>query len=285
MSPWSRTPTKTGPETAAPPLAVPAELAEDIQGPVRVTRAEAEHQPELRAAGESGHASGWLAAPLVGRNTHRLGVIQLLDKTADDFTEDDEALLAQLAQIATVAIENARLYEELRRKDQRKDEFLAMLAHELRNPLAAIRNAVALGSDQASAADIEWAMEVINRQMRHLSRLIDDLLDVSRITQGKVQLRKEPVDAAAILGVAVETVRPLMEERQHELTVALRPGTLQMEADPTRLEQIVVNLLANAARYTDKGGEISHCAPGTRTIKSSSACATTVWVSRPRSCH
>ncbi len=248
---------KDRPEVAAPPLAIPEGLVEDIHGPVRVTRTEAEHRPELRTAGEAGRAGGWLAAPLVGRNTQRLGVIQLLDKTADDFTEDDEALLAQLAQIATVAIENARLYEELRRKDQRKDEFLAMLAHELRNPLAAIRNAVALGSDQASAADIEWSMEVINRQMRQLSRLIDDLLDVSRITQGKVQLRKEPIDAAAVLGSAVETVRPLMEERQHELTVALRPGTLQLEADPTRLEQIVVNLLANAARYTEKGGEIS----------------------------
>ena len=93
--------------------------------------------------------------------------------------------------------------------------------------------------------------------MRQRSRLIDDLLDVSRITQGKGQLRKEPLDAAAILNSAVETVRPIMEERQHELTVALRPGTLQLEADPTRLEQIIVNLLANAAKYTEKGGEIS----------------------------
>ena len=242
---------KDQPEVPTPPTAVASLLLEDFQGPVRVTRAEAEGQPSLRAAG------GWLATPLIGRNTRRLGVIQLLDKSVDDFTEDDEALLAQLAQIATVAIENARLYEELRRKDQRKDEFLAMLAHELRNPLAAIRNAVALGSDPTDAAEIEWAMEVINRQMRQLSRLIDDLLDMSRITQGKVQLRKEPLDAAAILNSAVETVRPLMEERQHELTVALRPGTLQLEADPTRLEQIVVNLLANAAKYTEKGGEIS----------------------------
>ena len=247
---------KDHPEAAAPP-AITAGMADDLQGPVRVTRAEAERQPELRPLGESGHTGGWLATPLIGRNTQRLGVIQLRDKTADDFTEDDEALLAQLAQIATVAIENARLYEELRRKDQRKDEFLAMLAHELRNPLAAIRNAVALGSDQASAADIEWSTEVINRQMRQLSRLIDDLLDVSRITQGKVQLRKELLDAASVLHSGVEAVRPLMEERQHELTVALRPGTLQMEADPTRLEQIIVNLLANAARYTEKGGEIS----------------------------
>ncbi len=237
---------------AAPPSTLAAGLAEDPQNPVRVTRAEAERQPELRGAG------GRLAAPLVGRNTRRLGTIQLLDKlSSDDFTGDDEALLSQLAQIATVAIENARLYEELRRNNQRKDEFLAMLAHELRNPLAAIRNAVALGSDPSDASEIEWAMEVINRQMRHLSRLIDDLMDMSRVTQGKVQLRKEFLDAAAVLHAAVESVRPLMEERGHELTVALRPGTLQTEADPTRLEQIVVNLLSNAAKYTEKGGEIS----------------------------
>ena len=245
---------KERPEAAAPPNPLVTELAEDIQGPVRVTRAEAERQPSLREAG----AGGWLATPLVGRNTQRLGIIQLLDKlSADDFTSDDEALLFQLAQVATVAIENARLYEELRRSSQRKDEFLAMLAHELRNPLAAIRNAVALGSDPTDAAEIEWAMEVINRQMRHLSRLIDDLLDMSRITQGKVHLRKEGLDAATVLSAAVESVRPLMEERQHELTVAMRPGTLALEADPTRLEQIVVNLLSNAAKYTDKGGEIS----------------------------
>ena len=240
-----------------------ADLAERLHGPMRVSREEAAHAPALRdpsAAGldPAGAAAGWLAAPLVGRNTRRLGVIHLADKPAQDFTADDESLLAQLAQIAGVAIENARLYEELREKDQRKDEFLAMLAHELRNPLAAIRNAVALGSDQeAKAEEIEWSMEVINRQMRQLSRLIDDLLDVSRITQGKVQLRREALDAARVLQSAVDTVQPLMEERQHELTVSFRPGTLHLEADPTRLEQIIVNLLANAAKYTEKGGEIS----------------------------
>ena len=249
-----------GVSSGAPAL---TDLAERLPGPQRVSRREAAravaaHDPSVAGSDLDVAATGWLAAPLVGRNTRRLGVIHLADKTAEDFTADDEALLAQLAQIAAVAIENARLYEELREKDQRKDEFLAMLAHELRNPLAAIRNAVALGSDQeANAEEIEWSMEVINRQMRQLSRLIDDLLDVSRITQGKVQLRRETLDAARVLQSAVDTVQPLMEERQHELTVAFRPGTLHLEADPTRLEQIIVNLLANAARYTDKGGEIS----------------------------
>ena len=249
-----------GVSSGAPAL---TDLAERLPGPQRVSRAEAanalaRHDPSVAGSDLDVAGTGWLAAPLVGRNTRRLGVIHLADKSAEDFTANDEALLAQLAQIAAVAIENARLYEELREKDQRKDEFLAMLAHELRNPLAAIRNAVALGSDQeAKAEEIEWSMEVINRQMRQLSRLIDDLLDVSRITQGKVQLRREALDAARVLQSAVDTVQPLMEERQHELTVSFRPGTLHLEADPTRLEQIIVNLLSNAARYTEKGGEIS----------------------------
>ncbi len=239
------------------------DLIERLHGPMRVSREEAENTLALRdptaaVISPAEPTGGWLAAPLNGRHTRSIGVIHLADKRTEDFTAEDEALLAQLAQIAAVAIENARLYQELRDKDLRKDEFLAMLAHELRNPLAAIRNAVALGSDQeAGAEEIEWSMEVINRQMRQLSRLIDDLLDVSRITQGKVQLRREPLDAARVLQSALDAVQALMEEREHELTVSFRPGTLHLEADPTRLEQIIVNLLSNAAKYTPKGGEIS----------------------------
>ena len=99
-------------------------------------------------------------------------------------------------------------------------------------------------------------MEVINRQIKHLARLIDDLLDVSRITRGKIRLRKETVDIAPILKSAVETVRSLLDERKHELTMSVTPGTLWLEADPTRLEQILSNLLSNAAKYTDNGGHI-----------------------------
>jgi PAS domain S-box-containing protein len=198
-----------------------------------------------------------ITVPLLGRNTQNFGVIRLSGKFADQLSEDDLALLAQLSQIAAGAIENARLYEELREKDRRKDEFLAMLAHELRNPLAAIRNAVTLSEGGSGAHEIGWSMEVIQRQLQQLTRLIDDLFDVSRITRGKIQLRKEHLDAAPILRRAIEAVQPLLEERQHELTVSFRPGTLYLEADPTRLEQIVVNLLTNAAKYTEAGGHIS----------------------------
>ena len=98
-------------------------------------------------------------------------------------------------------------------------------------------------------------MDVINRQVRHLARLVDDLLDVSRITRGKIQLRKETIDAYPVINSAIEAVRPLIEQRDHELIVSLRPG-LRLEADPTRLEQILVNLLTNAAKYTESGGTI-----------------------------
>ncbi|HEY0790737.1 MAG TPA: PAS domain-containing protein [Chthoniobacterales bacterium] len=235
-------------------------LAERAQSPVRIARAASEPHPLLDGLGPQLVnpllEKGALVVPLIGRNARNLGVVQLSDKVDGEFGTDDEALLVQLAQIASGAIENARLYQELRENDQRKDEFLAMLAHELRNPLAAIGNAVNLGTGSSEAEEVEWSMEVINRQLRHLTRLIDDLLDVSRITRGKIQLRKERLDAAAILNSAVEAVRPVVEERQHELTLSFRPGALFVEADPTRLEQILVNLLTNAAKYTESGGRI-----------------------------
>jgi signal transduction histidine kinase len=144
----------------------------------------------------------------------------------------------------------------LERADASKNQFLAMLAHELRNPLAAIRNAVAVAARSQAKEDIEWCLDVIGRQVRNFGHLIDDLLDVARITEGKVQLRKEVLDATRILHNSVEAVKPLIEERKHELSVSLVNGGLGLEADPTRLEQILVNLLTNAAKYTPSGGRI-----------------------------
>jgi PAS domain S-box-containing protein len=147
--------------------------------------------------------------------------------------------------------------EALREADRRKDEFLAMLAHELRNPLAPIRNAAQVlklvgGGD----ARQQWAREVIERQTQHLTRLVDDLLDVSRITRGKVTLAREPLDLASIVQRAVEASRPLIDSRRHQLTVAVSPEPVRLEGDLTRLVQVVGNLLNNAAKYTDEGGEI-----------------------------
>lgn len=225
-------------------------IAQEARAPVRLNRAEL----EARAGGPA--PNGWMGVALIDRHTHPIGTVQLFDKEGGDFTADDAALLAQAAQIAASAIEGARLYQELREKDQRKDEFLAMLAHELRNPLAAMRNAVELADDGAPPEDLAWSREVIDRQLRRLTRLIDDLLDVSRITQGKIELRREFIDAASILRHAVDAVAPLVAERRHELSLAYRPGDLPIEADPARIEQILVNLLTNAAKYTESGGNI-----------------------------
>jgi PAS domain S-box-containing protein len=147
--------------------------------------------------------------------------------------------------------------QALQEADRRKDEFLAMLAHELRNPLAPIRNAVQiLRAKGPPMLELHWARDVIDRQVDQMTRLVDDLLDVSRITRGKILLRKERVELAAVVSSAVEASRPLIEKWGHELTVTLPPGPVHLEADPTRLAQVLLNLLNNAAKYTEQGGRI-----------------------------
>src|SRR5207248_8948843 len=134
--------------------------------------------------------------------------------------------------------ERKRLEGALRDADRRKNEFLATLAHELRNPLAPIRNAVEiLNASGTSDPALRWGRDVIDRQVRHMARLLDDLLDVSRISHGKMELRKVRVELAAAVRNAVETSRPLIEAGGHELTVALPPAPLFLDADPVRLAQ------------------------------------------------
>ena len=148
-------------------------------------------------------------------------------------------------------------YQDLRDVNRRKDEFLAMLAHELRNPLAPILNAAAiLRHLDHEHEELTYAREIIERQAQHLSRLVDDLLDVSRISLGKVKLQKERIDLAAVVARAVETSKPVIDARRHRLKLLLPPTGLQLEADPTRLAQVISNLLTNAAKYTDEGGLI-----------------------------
>ncbi len=147
--------------------------------------------------------------------------------------------------------------EKLALADRRKDEFLAVLGHELRNPLAPIRTAVQLlGLPEAPEPDRQWARQVIARQVGQLTRLVDDLLDVSRISQGKVQLRRGPVELAEVVGRAVETSRPLLEARKHRLTKLLPAEPVWVEADQARLTQVIANLLNNAAKYTAEGGHV-----------------------------
>ena len=150
-----------------------------------------------------------------------------------------------------------RAEDELRRLGVRKDEFLAMLAHELRNPLAPISTAAQLL--MLGAADpqrVQKSAGVIQRQVRHLTNLVDDLLDVSRVTRGLVQLDRRVIDLREVLHGAIEQVRPAIEARGHRLALALPPAPLPVHGDRTRLVQVVANLLANAAKYTPPGGHL-----------------------------
>ncbi|HZO21604.1 MAG TPA: response regulator [Steroidobacteraceae bacterium] len=153
--------------------------------------------------------------------------------------------------------ERTRVETALKEADRHKDEFLAMLAHELRNPLAPILNAVQLMRLRPIVdPQLTWCREVIGRQLGHLTRLVDDLLDVSRITRGKINLTREKVELAVIAARAVETVQPLIAEREHQLTVTLPEEPVRVYGDPLRLTQALGNVLGNAAKYTDRGGRI-----------------------------
>jgi CheY-like chemotaxis protein len=145
----------------------------------------------------------------------------------------------------------------LREADRRKDEFLAVLAHELRNPLAPIRNSLhILRLAEDVDPSIEKVSAVLERQTDHLTRLVDDLLEVSRITMGKIELRTELVELAAVIRSAVETSRPLIDAARHQLAISLPRQPIVLKADPTRLAQVIANLLNNAAKYTPEGGQI-----------------------------
>jgi PAS domain S-box-containing protein len=187
-----------------------------------------------------------------------LGVIVFFSR---EVREPDAELVEMMTAVGSQVgqfAERQRAQAALRDADRRKDEFLAMLAHELRNPLAPIRNAVQIVRAKAPREpDLQWATDVVERQIHQMTRLVDDLLDVSRITRGKIVLRRELVDLAAVIGSAVEASRPLVEKWGHKLTVTLPPEPIPLEADATRLAQVFLNLVNNAAKYTDPGGRIA----------------------------
>jgi signal transduction histidine kinase/CheY-like chemotaxis protein len=213
----------------------------------------------------------YLAAPVVSRSGEVIGGLFFGHPDSGVFTPRTEQLIVAVATQAATAIDNARLYDAaqreiasrehaeaaLREADRRKDEFLATLAHELRNPLAPIRQA-ALISQSASATEAQkrWSHEVISRQVQHMSLLLDDLLDVSRITRGTLELRRQSTELAAIVDAAVETARPAIDAKRHELLVDIPAAAVRFLADPLRLAQVLSNLLTNAAKYTDPEGQI-----------------------------
>jgi len=205
----------------------------------------------------------WLAAVAVGTSL-LLAWITWVQVRARQFAElaaaERRAHAAELrASEARERERSARLQQlaaRLRAADRRKDEFLATLAHELRNPLAPIVSSLDVMQRSRDPVQVERAREVAGRQARHMVRLIDDLLDLSRISRGTIVLQRETLPLARTVASAVETSRPLLEARQHRLVLGPVPDTLLVDGDPTRLSQVFSNLLNNAARYTEPGGEV-----------------------------
>lgn len=202
----------------------------------------------------------FVSAPLL-QGGSLLALLSVVEDRPRAWSDSEITLVQRVADIVWPAFEKARadraVEEALREVNQRKDEFLAMLGHELRNPLAPIASAVQiLRVHAADHPESEWARTVIDRQTRHLARLVDDLLDVSRIVRGQIVLHREEIDLAEIVTHGIETSRPLIRARNHQLHVQLPRTRLLVSGDLTRLAQVLANLLNNAAKYTDEGGEI-----------------------------
>ncbi|HEY5801902.1 MAG TPA: ATP-binding protein, partial [Burkholderiaceae bacterium] len=198
-----------------------------------------------------------IAAPLTVRGKTLGAILFIFAESGRRYQADDVTLAEDIGRRAAIAIENATLYRSLRDADRRKDEFLAMLAHELRNPLAPIRAGADLLKLPIGEAGIRKTSDVISRQVSHMTGLIDDLLDVSRVTRGLVLLERAPVDLAQVATAAIEQVRPLIAQRNHALAVDLAAGSMLVEGDEKRLVQVIANLLNNAAKYTPEGGAIA----------------------------
>jgi signal transduction histidine kinase len=202
-------------------------------------------------------ASGNPSLPAIPLETSGITEVASL---AASFQEMRGRLAVRTRESERLATELRARADALAESDRRKDEFLAMLAHELRNPLGAIANAAhvmdQIGTDQPPIPPIQRAVGVIQRQIQHLVRLVDDLLDVSRITRGKIELRLQPVDLRDAVRSAVEMTRPIVETKEHALRVELPPEPLPVHADPTRMEQVLGNLVRNAAKYTEPAGKI-----------------------------
>ncbi|MGH7559486.1 MAG: response regulator [Gemmatimonadales bacterium] len=179
-------------------------------------------------------------------------------REAERFAQDLERMVAErTAELEEAVARQIELADRLRETDRRKDEFLAQLAHELRNPLASLQNALSvMRLKPLEDPQLAWCRDLMGRQTDQLTRLVEDLLDVSRITLGKIRLRREPLDLARIIHEAVEASRPFVEARRHRLEVAVPERPLLLEGDGARLTQVVANLLNNAAKYQHDQGRI-----------------------------
>jgi signal transduction histidine kinase/DNA-binding response OmpR family regulator len=224
--------------------------------PIVATFIQASNDPMVQLVKQYG-VRCYACNPLLAED-RLLGTLSFASRTRNRFSAEELEFLRTICEYVTIAYERVRLVKQLRESDRHKDEFLATLAHELRNPLAPIVNGMQVmrlsADDPVATAKM---LEIVERQVGQMIRLIDDLLDVNRIGHGKIQLQKRPVDLAEVAAAAVETSKPLIESRRHELTVTLPPQRIVVEADSARLAQILANLLNNAAKYTEPGGRIS----------------------------
>ena len=225
------------------------------------------HSDERTAALYASHRNAGVNAlvftPLL-RDGALVSALVVASAESHEWTEREITLVNIVAERTWLAVERLRLDNVLRESDaalrdadQRKDEFLATLAHELRNPLSLIRNVNTLQTTPSTPSeDPSWGHDIIERQVNYLTRLTDDLFDVSRITREKLVLHKESLNLAEIIRAAVESSRPLIEQRQHELTVTMSQNSIYVDADRVRLTQVFMNLLNNAAKYTPDPGHI-----------------------------
>jgi len=225
---------------------------------IRLRQQEIEALDALRTmGGDPLVVRGWLAAPLVSGEGGNIGVLWLTDQYEGELTEEDEAILVQLAQLAALALENQTLYAGIRERDQAKDRFLAMLAHELRNPIAPIVHTVhMLRNPRRAEVDVERALDIVERQAQRLAYLVDELMDTARMTQDRIHLRQEPLHLAQVVRSSVDACQPAIDERAQQLSVELPDEPVPLEGDLARLEQVLSNLLTNAAKFTEHGGRI-----------------------------
>lgn len=212
-------------------------------------------------------SAAYEAVNMLGAVGERRAALSLLEDAvqARALAEDSVARLREREE------QLRRSEEALREADQRKDEFLALLAHELRNPLAPIRYALAANRKaERTPEQRKWAEEIMERQVAHMSRLLDDLLDISRITRGTLELKKAPAELTSVLSAAIETARPLLDAKHHRLSLDFPKEAMRLDADAVRLAQVFSNLLINAAKYTDPRGEIhlSACRKGAEIVVS-----------------
>jgi PAS domain S-box-containing protein len=236
------------------------ELAAESRRRVVVSDLDSEEEwrgtPELRVLLADG-IRAFQSTPLVSRDGRLLGIMNTHFTRPRQLSEREVRHLDLLARMAADFIERSHSEEERQRADRMKDEFLAMLAHELRNPLAPIQNAVhVLRHSTLSADTVQSTTDILHRQVAQLVRLVDDLVDVSRITRGKIELVRDMVDLVPVITQAAEAVRPLVEEKRQVLDLRLPDQPTWVYADPARLAQVVGNILSNASKFTGGGGRI-----------------------------